>query len=311
MKPSKVDMNQIMFQEAKKVVDKDNKKIGLRVPIYYNNNNATQKFLVQTPKMKVPFGLSAFEGKNFMIGPQFSGFGENFENDKNSQQIYVFMDKLTNRVIKEIKKNVVEWFGKGYADFNDNQIKTALMWPIIKMSDGNKYDPTMKVKFPAFRDKNSGTMVFTSKVFNKERELIEINAEFPLETIPKYSDVKLIMNISDLFVGSSKASLTIKAEQVMVFPPESYLRDCAFLDDDEEEETTTNLTAVFDDESSDDDSEVEVATPAPVPTTDDSEESEEEESETETEAEPTPPPPPSPKKPEPKKRVRKKLKKPE
>ncbi len=302
LKPSKVDMNQILFREAKKVVDKDNKKIGLRVPIYYNNSasNSMQKFLVQTPKMKVPFGLSSFEGSNFMIGPQFTGFRENFESNADTRQIFTFMENLTSRVVKEIKKNIVDWFGKGYEKFDDEQIKTALMWPILKMSEENKYDPTMKIKFPAYRDKSSGNMVFTTKVFNKERELVEINAEFPLETIPKYSDVKLIMHVSDLFVGSSKASLTIKAEQVMVYPPETYLRDCAFLEDDEDEETeeankTTNeLAAAFDEESEEDQQE-------------ESEEEEEDEESEESEEEPEPEPTPPPKV----KRGRKKLKKPE
>lgn len=298
LKPSKVDMNQVLFREAKKVVDKDNKKIGLRIPIYYGSNNSMQKFLVQTPKMKVPFGLSSFEGSNFMIGPQFTGFRENFENDAESKEIFMFMEKLTNRIVKEIKKNIVEWFGKGYAKFDDEQIKTALMWPILKFSEDGKYDPTMKVKFPAYKDKNTGNMVFTTKVFNKEREILEINAEFPSETIPKYSDVKLIMHFSDLFVGSSKASLTIKAEQVMVYPPESYLKDCAFIDDEENEEVTEELENAFDE--SDEDQEVEVEE------NEEQEESEESEEEEEEEEEKPPTPPPTPKK-----GGRKKLKKPE
>lgn len=303
LKPSKVDMNQILFREAKKVVDKDNKKIGLRIPIYYGTQQNMQKFLVQTPKMKVPFGLSSFEGSNFMIGPQFTGFRENFENNKDAEQIFVFMEKLTSRIVKEIKKNIVDWFGKGYAKFDDEQIKTALMWPVLKFSEENKYDPTMKVKFPSFRDKSSGNLIFTTKVFNKEREMVEINAEFPAETIPKFSDVKLIMHFSDLFVGSSKASLTIKAEQVMVYPPESFLRDCAFIDDEDENEdegTTKELANTFDEESSEDEESVEVQ--------EDEEESEEEdEEESEEDEEPEPEPTPSPKP----KRGRKKLKKPE
>ncbi len=298
LKPSKVDMNQILFREAKKVVDKDNKKIGLRVPIYYGNDKNMQKFLVQTPKMKVPFGLSSFEGSNFMIGPQFTGHRENFQNNPDEQQIFTFMENLTKCVVKEIKKNIVDWFGKGYAKFDDEQIMTALMWPILKMSDDGKYDPTMKIKLPAYRDKNTGNIGFTTKVFNKERELMEINAEFPLETIPKYSDVKLIMHISDLFVGSSKASLTIKAEQIMVYPPESYLRDCAFLD--EEEETTKTELAVFDDES-DEDNEPEVENEE---NEENEEDEEDEESEEDEEQQLPPTPPPSPKK----KNSRKKLK---
>lgn len=249
MKPNQVDMNQVVFREPKKVVDKDNKKIGLRVPIYYGNESEMSKFLVQTPKMKVPFGLSSFEGQNFIIGPQFTGFKENFENKKDIRQMFEFMENLTNTVIKEIRKNITEWFGKGYTKFDDDQIRTALMWPVIKMSDNDKYDPTIKIKFPAFRDQSSGNMVFTTKVFNKEREMVEINAEFPLETIPKYSDVKLIMHIADLFVGSSKVSLTLKAEQVMVFPPETFLRDCAFLDEDDDEAVNTIELDAFDEES--------------------------------------------------------------
>jgi hypothetical protein len=304
LKPSKVDMNQILFREAKKVVDKDNKKIGLRIPIYYGTQQNMQKFLVQTPKMKVPFGLSSFEGSNFMIGPQFTGFRENFDNNKDAEQIFVFMEKLTSRIVKEIKKNIVDWFGKGYAKFDDDQIKTALMWPVVKFSEENKYDPTMKVKFPSFRDKSSGNLNFTTKVFNKERELVEINAEFPAETIPKFSDVKLIMHFSDLFVGSSKASLTIKAEQVMVYPPESFLRDCAFLDDEdvnEDEGTTKELSNAFDEESSEDEEEEEEEESEEVQ--EESEEEESEEEEEEPEPEPTPPSKLT--------RGRKKLKKPE
>jgi hypothetical protein len=275
MKPSKVDMNNIIFREAKKVVDKENKKIGLRVPIYYNHNNETQKFLIQTPKMKVPFGLSSFEGQNFMIGPQFSGFRENFQDQKDTQQMYFFMEKLTDHIVTQIKKNIVEWFGKGYAKFENDQIKTALMWPIIKMSDENKYDPTMKIKLPAYVDKNSGKVIFTTKVFNKDRELLEINSEFPLETIPKFSDVRLIMHVSDIFVGSSKASLTIRAEQIMVYPPETYLHDCAFLEEDNEEtapeiaSVRSELVNTFDeseeDESEEEQSETQVEQVAPEP----------------------------------------------
>lgn len=307
LKPSKVDMNQVLFREAKKVVDKDNKKIGLRIPIYYGSNNSMQKFLVQTPKMKIPFGLSSFEGSNFMIGPQFTGFRENFENDAESKEIFMFMEKLTNRIVKEIKRNIVEWFGKGYAKFDDEQIKTALMWPILKFSEDGKYDPTMKVKFPAYKDKNTGNMVFTTKVFNKDKEILEINAEFPSETIPKYSDVKLIMHFSDLFVGSSKASLTIKAEQVMVYPPESYLKDCAFIDDDEQ--VTEELETAFDDSDEDQvEEEKEVEETVDVEEEEESEESEEEEEEEEVEEEEVKPPTPPP---TPKKGSRKKLKKPE
>ncbi len=307
LKPSKVDMNQVLFREAKKVVDKDNKKIGLRIPIYYGSNNNMQKFLVQTPKMKVPFGLSSFEGSNFMIGPQFTGFRENFQNDPESKEIFMFMEKLTNRIVKEMKENIVDWFGKAYAKFDEEQIKTALMWPILKFSEDGKYDPTMKVKFPAYKDKNTGNMVFTTKVFNKEKEMLEINAEFPSETIPKYSDVKLIMHFSDLFVGSSKASLTIKAEQVMVYPPESYLRDCAFIDDEENEEVTEVLENAFDESDEDKDVEVEVDEEEQEEE-DDDEEEEEEESESEEVKPPTPPPTPTQTF---KKGGRKKLKKPE
>jgi len=308
MKPSKVNMQQILFREAKKVVDKDNKKIGLRVPIYYkNNDNTMQKFLVQTPKMKVPFGLSSFEGKNFMIGPQFTGFRDNFVDNKEIQQMYNFMEQLTLHITNEIKKNIVEWFGKGYDKFDNEQIKTALMWPILKMSEDNKYDPTMKIKFPSFPDNNSDNIVFTTKVFNKERELITINAEFPMETIPKFSDVKLIMHVSDLFVGSSKASLTIKAEQVMVYPPETFLKDCAFLDDDDDVTTTNADLAVFDEDSdeSNEDEDPKPQTNLTNPTNvDESSDEESEEEESEEESEPTPPPTPT-------KRGRKKLKKPE
>lgn len=232
---SQIDVNKIYFEKPRK-----NAMGGMSVRAFYNHGDGTNDFnalIIQTPRMRLPFGLTTSERKGqngeyvqYLFDAAFS----NIETSSDMKSFYDKMAALDEFVIIAAEKNCEEWFGK--------KIPRAALdefyKPNIKPAKDSKYAPTIRFKVPFRYDR------FEMKAFRMasdgakpECRAIELTKDNITDHFRKGTEVEFLVELSSLWFVSKQFGANFQAVQVRVCEsPLARLPDYAFLDKPEDVE---------------------------------------------------------------------------
>ena len=189
------------FSTASVVFSKIRKNKNGGRAVYLNGPN-NSKLQLELPKMRAPFGLSAFTdeaSKKVTYNLPLS-----FDADPETDDLMNKMKALDEMVVKMVAENSVEWLGKKYGV---PVIKEALYKPIVTPGKGD-YPPTLKLK--VLSDAKTGD--FVPEAYNYKRENVE------LTSIEKGQRVKSIVEINQIWFIDNKFGVSIRLHQVLLEP---------------------------------------------------------------------------------------------
>lgn len=180
-------------------------------------------FIIQTPEMIAPFGLSRWSADN-STNEKIS-IDLSFKEKNNRPSLKAFYEMLSiidKKMIQDGLENSMAWFKK---KITTEAVVDALYTPLVKNPKDkdtgeitDKYPPTFRLALP-YRDG-----VFQCKVF-KDKDEVDIES---LEI--KGAKVTAIMQCVGIWVAGGKFGCSWKALQVRVIPNEG-LNSYAFQDE--------------------------------------------------------------------------------
>ena len=222
----------VSFKEPKK-----NAVGGQSVLLNYFNDETkkTGPLLIQTPKMRMPFGPDISEGDNG--AKKFSINTSLATSDSTNQNLNVFTEII--RVLDEHTKNfAVEnselWFGKKQKlEVLEEFYKSA-----EKKSKNEKYANTIKLKLPVIKKQPDDKLVPQFEIYNESKELVNIiqNGDVDLSCLEKGGEIVAVIQCTGVwFVGKTQFGLGWKVVQLKTYKNQK-LVGYSIIDDDPEEE---------------------------------------------------------------------------
>jgi len=169
--------------------------------VYLNGPN-NSKLQLELPKMRAPFGLSAFTDEASKKTTYTLPLS--FDADPETDDLMNKLKTLDEMVVKIVAENSVEWLGKKYGV---PVIKEALYKPIVTPGKGD-YPATLKLK--VLSDAKTGD--FVPEAYNYKRENVE------LISIEKGQRVKSIIEINQIWFIDNKFGVSIRLQQVLLEP---------------------------------------------------------------------------------------------
>lgn len=210
---------------------------GKNVPITYRDASGDNvRLVLQTPKMRTPFGLDAYQPKEggdpkYSISTGFQGMDSN---DK-VRVLHELIAAIDKRNVDEAFANQASWFGETSTKSRD--IIEDRYTRIIKPPKDPKWDDKIQYKLP---QKNGR---FEVQVFDENRN------EVSLDYLVPNSTVICLVELGPVWIADKKFGQTIKCLQVKVFRPQS-INKYAFQDDpDEDPPAEYGGAAMIDDEA--------------------------------------------------------------
>lgn len=199
-------------------------------------NYGEGRLLVQTPEMRVPFGISYWPGENG--APDKYSLDLSFDGHDSRDSVRAFLamiDSLDRQLIKTGFESSMSWFKR---KLPSEEVLEALYTRSLRYSKDketgeitNKYAPTMKVQLPTRDGK------FDFPVFNGAREEIDLMNVFNTGNT-KGAKAQAILQLTSVWIVGSKFGITWKVKQLKFVTPAA-LNGYAFQrteDDDEEDE---------------------------------------------------------------------------
>ena len=169
--------------------------------VYLNGPN-NSKLQLELPKMRAPFGLSAFTDEASKKTSYTLPLS--FDADPETDDLMNKLKTLDEIIVKMVAENSVEWLGKKYGV---PVIKEALYKPIVTPGKGD-YPATLKLK--VLSDAKTGD--FVPEAYNYKRENVE------LTSIEKGQRVKSIVEINQIWFIDNKFGVSIRLHQVLLEP---------------------------------------------------------------------------------------------
>jgi len=191
---SEFSTSSIVFSKIRK-----NKNGGRAV---YLNGPNNSKLQLELPKMRAPFGLSAFTDEASKKTSYTLPLS--FDSDPETDDLMTKLKTLDDMIVKMVAENSVEWLGKKYGI---PVIKEALYKPIVTPGKGD-YPATLKLK--VLSDSKTGD--FVPEAYNYKRENVE------LTSIEKGQRVKSIVDINQIWFIDNKFGVSIRLQQVLLEP---------------------------------------------------------------------------------------------
>ena len=235
IKAANVDFSKVIFSDVK--------KLGKGKMVYANLNS--DKIILQTPKMSVPFGISRWRdpsaddsnGDSFRLGLSFYG-------EENNEDIHTFkknLEQFDDMIKQKIKENSKEWLNKSTVSME--VIEDAYYVPNVKLSvdkDGKEYPSRVEVKLDRQKEEDEFTGKFVSNkrfnheimVFDENKNPLELNESNYESVVPKGSQAICIIELVYISI-TAKISCKWKLVQMKVFKNKNAITDYVIVDDDE------------------------------------------------------------------------------
>lgn len=209
------DVNNLQFQEPSK------NKLGGKV-VYMNYKDS--RLNLQTPWMKLPFGLSVYEDAAAGVSKKYSidlSF-QNMENDPKIKEFYDKCNEFDDHLLDVAAENSKEWFGKKMK----KEVLSELMRPITKKAKDEKYAPTFKIKI------NNIDRVDCYDTDKKRMSIMDL---------VKGSKGKVIMECTSVWFVNKNFGVSFSLVQMMVDPPDQITGFAFTADSDDEEDAPVEV----------------------------------------------------------------------
>lgn len=182
--------------------------------IYLNYDNGP--FILQTPEMHVPFGMSTF-ASDAEAAPKYS-IDLSFKNAATRAIEKKFMDvvaTIDKSVLETVFENSSAWLKK---KFSSLEVIAALYTPSLKVPNSDKYPQTFKVNIPSKDGK------FVTNAYDMDGGDMDISR---LINESKGSKITAIIQCSGIWIAGGKFGCSWRALQLRVNMPAT-LPPCAF-----------------------------------------------------------------------------------
>lgn len=260
------NLSNVSFSDLKR------QKSGYVSWVNVKDKGRMKRIYVKTPKMFAPFGATNYNAgdsvnnKKFSVALSFKGV----EESKELQALKELLEKLDSMVVDNTYKNK-EWRKQISKKTVSRDVIETNYTPVLREKqdeDAEKQYPAL-VNLKAAVQWKDGEPSVATKVYDTNKQTLDINFENFGEVIPKLTDLKCVFQVASVWFINKKFGLTLKLVQAKVFPNEMGGLDEFALDDDEEEATTQEVTKkmkglkveskkqVVDEEESDDEDEEE------------------------------------------------------
>lgn len=184
------DDSKLSFSEPKK-----NSMGGNNVLINYDINGRLSPIIIQTPRLRVPFGIDKQEPEGGGLPRYYLNLSIN--NNGNTGKFFEVIKNIENIVKNTAVEQSEQWFGKK----KTLEVVEELMRSTIKYPKDSKYDPTLKIKLPL----NNNGPTYTLYDESKEKFKIYIDGEVDLSCIEKGCDMTCIIQCTGVyFIGKSQ-----------------------------------------------------------------------------------------------------------
>ena len=213
-------------------------------------------FMIQTPRMKLPFGLGVYEEKDkngaviktkYSLDFSFAGYEDGDDGKPVSPKIREFYDMLNQMqkmLIKAACDNSETWLDMD--DISEGVAK-ALTRDLVKFAKdkvtkkiNTKYAPTFKTKLGFWEDR------FLVNAFDEDKNKIEDLREY----LVRGTQAIGILKLTGVTFAGGKVGYSFQVNQLRLYAPKG-LPSYAFLADDEDD-TKPVQSAMADKEDSDD-----------------------------------------------------------
>lgn len=211
----------ISFTEPRK-----NQMGGQNVLINYNNNGRNGPLIVQTPRLRLPFGVSRQEPEGG--GPTRYTINISVNESGGPQsQFFNFIKTLEEHVLNIAVEKSEVWFGKK----KSKEVILELMRSVVKYpKETTKYDPTVKIKLP-YNDKGPQ---FNLEDENKSSVNVWLDGEIDLACMPKGSEAVCVIQCTGVyFIGKSQFGIGFKVLKARVYHG-NLLKNIEIVDDEED-----------------------------------------------------------------------------
>jgi hypothetical protein len=227
---SNFKLDNVSFKEPKK-----NAVGGQSVLLNYYNESTkkTGPLVMQTPKMRMPFGPDISESDTGLKKYSVNTSLANAESNNNNLILFTEIIRVLDTHTKKYATDNSEmWFGKKQkAEVLEEFYKSA-----EKKSKQDKYPSTLKLKLPVKVTNDKYTPQFD--IYNDSKEIINIvdNSEIDLSCLEKGSEIVAIIQCTGVwFVGKTQFGLGWKVIQLQTFKTQK-LVGYSIVDEDPEEE---------------------------------------------------------------------------
>lgn len=211
----------VSFSEPKK-----NQMGGQNVLISYNNNGRSGPLVIQTPRLRAPFGASEDQPEGG--GPVKYSVNLTLNNEGNTGKFFNLIKNLETCVKNASVEHSEKWFGKK----KSLDVIEELNRSVIKYPKNDKYDPTIKIKLPY----NEKGPQFSLEDENKINMSFWVDGKMDLSSIPKGAEMTAIIQCTGIyFIGKSQFGIGFKILKARVYAG-NQLQNISIIDDDEEQE---------------------------------------------------------------------------
>lgn len=203
-----------------------------------------QDFYIQTPRMRLPYGMSKFEEKDkegkdpkFSLDFSFAGYEKDENGEPHDQKIhefFEFLNKMHNLLISTAQKNSATWLD--IEDANTAVVK-ALVRDTIKYAKDkktkkvtDKYPPTLKAKVGYWQGK------FMVNAFDADKNPI---ADLQTFVVPR-TEAIAILKLTGVNFAGGKVGYSFQLHQVKFYPPVS-MPSYAFIDDEQDSKPVNTI----------------------------------------------------------------------
>ncbi len=204
---------------------KRNQLGGLRVDVDYKDpamNGCI--YLIQTPKLRLPFGMNVREHENRANSYSLALSFDNFKNNSPVEIEFVRGIQLIDERIKKLAcENSKEWFKKTMKQ----DVIDELFRPSIKYSD--EWPPLFTAKLPYYNEK------FTCDFYDQNRTKCT-GTSTVLNSVSTNCNAIALIQLNSLWFVDKQFGCTWSIKQCQIFPSPSHEMRNSFLINNEEDD---------------------------------------------------------------------------
>jgi hypothetical protein len=241
------DLNNVRFS-----VPKQMKHGGKTIYINYDyqDGNGPKPLRIQLPRLKVPFGISGWDGtradKSDLSPTEQSNDTIEFSTGEYQKEVTEKIEALDKKVIDYAIKNKKEIFKK---KLDDKIIKLHYKSPIkySENEDGDrsdKYPPRLKTKVYKQED-----FSYRFQAFDVDKKPVKMSVYNHSEYLPKGGECIALLECGGIWIINDNFGVSWRPAQLKVFPNSTGLSEYAFVEEVSEELEKTHIT----EENSEDD----------------------------------------------------------
>ena len=214
---------------------------GKSIFVAYDGN----PFIIQTPKMSLPFGVSMFDEKNSKLQNVSKNTNNKYSlemafKDMDTKpgvaKFYEMIESIDNYIKSKALDNSLTWFNKKKIseEVSTDMYTHGLKHYIENGERTNKYPSRIKLSVPMDKDGK-----FTCKAYTSKNQMIELTQENT-----KNCEAQCIIRCQGIWIINGKYGVTYKLEQILLTPRTQGLESFAFALDPDEVTNTIESKAV-------------------------------------------------------------------